>query len=295
MAGSALLEREIEKIKGQSQETETDQSEEEREHQRMMSQNLRDLLESNVDASYSAAAYGREEPQDFRYYSEEPHAPAVPSSSDAPSASSRMADYMAYSRSLEEMRRRSMEGERARAFENSNEMYPSAKTFAPVYEEEPVYAAQGGSVEEQLYREGVLMDTVLAPDSEPVEAPQFSPSYMPRKQEESDEDDARPTQRTLEYTRTEENENDSPIFAGLSSKTKAVLGAIAAAVILLLAIICVNTAVLRGINSGLVQREGTVLSLTEQLSGIETRIESITSPEFVENWAAEHGMTPPEP
>ena len=114
---------------------------------------------------------------------------------------------------------------------------------------------------------------------------------------EEEEDDALPTRRTLETIRHSgepEDERQTSVFAGLSTRTKIVLAAIAATIVLLLAVICINTAILKSIDSGVALREGTIAGLSETLTGIESEIADITSPEYVENWAAEHGMTPPE-
>lgn len=172
--------------------------------------------------------------------------------------------------------------------------------FAPLEECAPVQDCAFELVEdyvptfeEELYRQGILMDATLSPDTEPVEAPYYSPSYMPDIQEE----DALPTRRTLETIRhNEEVENEDKItfFGALSIKVKVALAVVTATVLLLIAVMCINTAILKGINSGVAQRETQVALLADALTGIESEIADLTSRENVENWAIEHGMTPPE-
>lgn len=301
MAGSALLEREIEKITGEAAELAPNRiSEEEREHQRRMSQNFRDLFESPEAPVYPVHEEERENLEANRYYTEERHEPVVPASPDAPSASHRIADYLAASRTLQDMRTRAQESYAPEAYASASEAYaPAPEMYAPELFAPEAYMQQEEEYipyEEYLYQEGILMDASLAPERQTKEAPVFSPSYMPEAPVLPEEDDSRPTRRTLEYRYEEEHEDISQThaFAGLSARTKAILGAVAAAVVLLLAIICINTAILKSINSGVALREGTVKDLSETLTGIVSEIEDITSPEYVENWAAEHGMTPPE-
>lgn len=303
MAGSALLEREIEKITGETAELASGRvSEEEREHRSRMSQNFRDLFEAPEASVYHVHEEERAR-EERRYYTEDRHDPVVPASPDAPSASHRIADYLAASRTLQDMRERADETSYASAPEAfapeafAPEAYaPAPEMYAPEAYESMEQEEEYIPYEEYLYQEGILMDASLAPERETKEAPVFSPSYMPEAPVLPDEDDCRPTRRTLEYRYEDEAEDSKEMraFAGLSARTKAILGAVAAAVVLLLAIICINTAILKSINSGVALREGTVQGLSETLTNIVNEIEGITSPEYVENWAAEHGMTPPE-
>ena len=308
MAGSALLEKEIEKITGETQElVEQRVTEEEREHRRLMNENFRRLVER--DESFTMENARSEEPEAFlnrapayqypEYSTTQSHAPVVPTSPEAPSASSRIADYLAANRTLETLRERS--GESAPVYENE----PVNMGRAALFSDEYIKDFMGGQVEdyaptyeEELYRQGILMDAVLSPDQEPVAAPIYSPSYMPAEiTYAEDEEDVTPTRRTMQtLERKEETQNttENKVFAGLSSKTKIILAGIAATVIILLAVICINAAVLNSIRAGLQTRESAIVELNETLTGIESEISDLTSPENIENWASLHGMTPPE-
>ena len=261
MAGSALLEREIEKLTGKSQEAVAFDRAAEKRYDIIDRAPVKELVKEPETVVPEMAAAPTEAP-----VAETAFAPA-------PSASERIADYMAASQFIDELR------------QNSGDVYG----YAPIEERAPTY-------EEELYRQGVLMEASLAPEREYIEMPVYSPSYTPVSPAE-DEEDALPTRRTLDTVRhKQETENSaaSGMFAALSSKTKIVLAAMTAAVVLLLAVICINTAILNKINAGVATREKQVVELSETLNDLENQISDITSPENIENWAAEHGMTPPE-
>lgn len=306
MAGSALLEREIEKITGETQEEkERLESAEEYEHRQKMAENLRDIIERRV--SYDTAPQEEYDRPVYRQYSDftiSEHAPVVPNSPQAPSASDRIADYLAANRNLEEMRARSDE-----QFSGGIKNDAFRRAFAQVYSNEyaePVdeYEYYEPTEEEELYRQGILMNADFEPERERVQMPNFSPSYMMAEPVETEEsDDARPTPQTmglierkpvedtLEQQREDQIEDRAPM--GLSAKTKVILAALAATIAVLIAIISINTAVLNSVRASIREREDTMTELSETLTGIESEISDLTSPENVENWASSHGMTPP--
>lgn len=273
MVGSALLEREIEKVSDEiEQVAEKSVTEEELRHRNMMSQNYRAIFgESSLRDPAPVAPQKTEE-----------HAPAVPTSPDAPSASARLADYNRAMQNILNMRSGS-----------TAEAPVQEQTYTPVRDFAPYVEPKTPTYEERLYHEGILMGTALSPETETVETPYYSPSYMP-SEEYKDEEDALPTRRTMESIQQSlENEAKSG-FSALSAKTKIVLATVAAAVVLLLAVICINTAVIKSIRSGVAMRENKVAELSETLAKLEREIADLTSPEKIESWAAEHGMTPPE-
>ena len=303
MAGSSLLEREIDKITCESEAAFAGQvSEAELAHRQMIKENFRRLIER--DGMTSAEPARTEEAETFldhapAYQSPEYSAfdyqePVVPSSYQAPSASNRIADYLAANRTLETLREQS--GEQVRAGKPtlfSDEYIRNFMNPTPVCEAE----VQASTYEEELYREGILQEATLAPEREAVEAPYYSASYMAETPVEQEDEDALPTRRTLETLEHGERAQAvaaTGMRAGLSAKTKIILAALAATVVLMLAVICINTAVLNSIQAGLDSRQSAVTELSETLAGIEGEISDLTSPENIENWASDHGMTPPE-
>ncbi len=274
MVGSALLEREIEKVSDEIKEVAGKSvTEEELRHRNMMSQNYRTIFgESSLRDPAPEAPQKTEEP-----------APAVPSSPDAPSASARLADYNRAMQNILNMRSGS-----------TAEAPAQERTYTPMRDFAPYVEPKTPTYEEKLYHEGILMGTTLSPETETVEPPYYSPSYMP-SEDYKEEEDALPTRRTMESIQQSlENEAKTSGFSALSAKTKIVLATVAAAVVLLLAVICINTAVIKSIRSGVAMRENTVAELSETLARLESEIAELTSPEKIESWAAEHGMTPPE-
>lgn len=298
MAGMALLEREIEKRSGELSPQNTAATLEEQEHQRAMAENMRKLLDPaedtrfdrftppanpavrtyDFDGAVSERAPAYQNPMSIGEY----HAPAVPNAPDAPSAAQRLADYVPVKVGMTSVQR----------FADMPESYaaPAAAPEAP--EKRALF-------ENLTYRNGeVLEDSapVEAPDLGYAEAPVYSPSYMPESvpyTADADEDDALPTRRTMDTLRRIEEdakEENSSFLSALSLKTKLVLAAVGAVIVLLLAAICVNTAILNSLNSEVGTRKEELIRLTDQMEGIDAEIDRLTSEDFIAKWAAEHGM-----
>ena len=134
-----------------------------------------------------------------------------------------------------------------------------------------------------------------APVQSFVEAPVEAPVAKPAEAITENEEDALPTPRTMETIRRQEQqvaeETHATFLSALSTKTKLVLAAVAAIVVILFAVICVNTAIINSLNAGVAAREQQLMELTDEMNGINEEIGQLTSPENVDAWAAEHGMT----
>lgn len=330
MADSEFLEREYDALfGGQSEAREESGFDEAEEHRRRMAAKFEELCAQPVDyAKYSEQAresYFSSERGDHPRYTEYETSASAPSNAtvsapaDAPSAQSRIRDYMESARRLDEMRRESPvagalvqeapemamdELQAPEAFAPAmisevqapammNEMQaPAMGMAAQNFVGEPQFAAPRDEYMGWLYQQGIVQSQELAP---PADVPV---STMPFHEfNEENEDDAKPTSYTMKHLREEDetvDEEDVRVTSALSSKTKIVLCAIAATIMILLAIICINAAVIRSLNADVSYREQTVTDLGATLRSIESEIDEMTSPEYVENWAAEHGMTPPE-
>ncbi len=285
---------------------EREQTEEEREHQRQMSERMRALLAGEDLSPAPAKPVGAYEYQTFRsehvpayqnaaYSTSEYHAPVVPTSPDAPSAARRLADYVAVTPGMQGLHRFGDAPETAKV-----------RDYAPV---EPAPAAEApaqerkGLFEDLLFKNGQLIDT-SAPEtpSMTVEAPVYDPSYQPETDyipafepsapaaPAADDEDAKPTPRTMSHQNVAE-QKQTGMLAALSMRTKLVLAAVAAVIVLLLAVVCINTAIINSINEDVAAREEELTRLTEEMNGIDSEIERLTSPEYVETWAIEHGMS----
>ena len=275
---------------------EHEQTEEEREHQRQMSERMRALLAGDDPVSpkpsgaYEYTSLRSEHVpayQNAAYSTSEYHAPVVPTSPDAPSAARRLADYVAVTPGMQGLHR----------FGDA----PATKVrdYAPV-EPAPAEPAQerGGLFENLLYKNGELLDTAApaAPAAMTVEAPayeprtEFAPIAEPMPAPAYDDEDAKPTPRTMSHQNVAE-ERQTGLVAALSMRTKIVLAAVAAVIVLLLAVVCINTAIINSINEDVAAREEELSRLTEEMNGIDDEIARLTSPEYVETWALEHGMS----
>lgn len=319
MADAGILEREIEKRVG-----EKPQSEEELRHRAGMSEAM-EFLRQRSDATgydetppYDPAQYGDALAQQNyareQLFSDRPsysggeqtlfdrapayqnpqaamehHAPVVPNSPDAPSAAQRIADYVPLTHGMQELRRF------------------GDQTFTPTYasavQEAPAPAERerkAGLFENYTYRNGELLDATQAPQKEyessvPTYAPTYSPSYMPENVPygEEESDDALPTRRTLEtiHRAEEQTENNSSFLSSLSMRTKLVLISVAAVIIVLIAAICINSAILNSLNGDVAAREERLTDLVERVEDVNGQIGELISEENVGTWAAAHGMT----
>lgn len=269
---------------------------EKEEHDRKIAENFRMLLEGGVKTAPASEPIGAYEYvgklQDRIPAYQEGHAepvrsaPVVPNSPDAPSAVERFRDFVA--------------------------VKAPAASAAPAAPDAEAPAQRRPLFENLLYQDGQLVDT-SAPAAPAPEAPaqDISAPAAPKPSEEEDED-ALPTQRTLgtvyrgtaalslpataaagsaQGARREEEKTRSGMVAALSVRTKLVLAAIAAVVVLLLAVVCINTAIINSIRSDVSDREARLGEITGTMNGINEEIERMTSPEYVEQWALEHGMS----
>lgn len=278
---------------------------EEQLHGDRISDNYRRLVEpSQPDASYqnetygynpSVRMYGAETlPQRTRYresYDERTYSePVVPSSPEAPSAAQRLNDYVPIHRGMT-------------SFTRMGDMrdMQQVTTAAP---------ATGGKkilFDGLTYQNGELVDL-----NAPV-APVIDSSYMPAGvideimpsqtgYSESEEDDARPTPATLStldgYKKAEMmveqpvRKSEQGFFSSLSVNARIALIAVAAVVVVMIALICVNTAVLGSLKAGIDERQEQVRILEDQANDIQSEIAEITSPENIADWAISNGLVP---
>lgn len=304
---------------------ENEQTKEEEEHRRLM----KALLAGEETPAAPSKPVGASEYPAFRserapayqtaaYSVTERHAPVVPNSPDAPSAARRLNDYVPVTKGMQSLQRfgdmpattpaKSVTDYEAPAEEN---LYAPAKETA----QQP----RSALFENLLYKNGELIDmseprtpvydhTVEAPAYTPSYQPEQAPAYVPEQApaytpapapvyEPADvpvdaaaEEDAVPTRRTMSH-RTAAEERNGGLLAALSFRTKMVLAAITAVIVLLLAVVCVNTAIINSIDEDVETKREQLTRLTEQLDGINGEIDRLTSPESVEQWARENGMS----
>ncbi len=121
-------------------------------------------------------------------------------------------------------------------------------------------------------------------------APAMAPAAAP-----ADDEDARPTRRTMDTLRRPAaaiaaGEENVSFFEAISSRMKAALIAIGVAIVVALVIICINSALIRSVNSDIESKEMQLKQLTKAARQLEDRIEDVTDPDNVGNWAQDNGM-----
>lgn len=143
------------------------------------------------------------------------------------------------------------------------------------------------------YKNGELIDTRAAAAPAVAPAPVFAPAAPAVK---PSEDDALPTRRTLdtlqhgaEMTQTEE-QTRTGLLAALSLKTKLILCAIAATIVLIIALICVNTGILSAANAEIVVKEAQLRDLQSQYTQMQEELNYLQSDEYIDAWAQQNGM-----
>ena len=153
-----------------------------------------------------------------------------------------------------------------------------------------------------IYKDGELIDLNAPAAAAPaVAAP--APAQMPEMPAAPaapvaapSEEDALPTRRTMETLRrgvemTEEGvQTGTGLLSSLSLKTKLILCAIAAAVVLIIALICVNTGILSSANADIVVKEAQLRDLQTQYAQMQEELDYLQSPEYIDAWAQENGM-----
>ncbi len=91
-------------------------------------------------------------------------------------------------------------------------------------------------------------------------------------------------------TRTE---TEQGFFSSLSTRAKVVLAAVAAAIVLVIALICINTAIINSINADIADKQAVVNDLKAQAQTIRQSIEEITNVDSINEWAESVGMQRP--
>lgn len=159
------------------------------------------------------------------------------------------------------------------------------------------------------YKNGELIDTrapAQAPKAEAVVAP-AAPAFVPAPAaapapavapvQAPAEEDALPTRRTLDTLRRSdsaaEEQTRTNALAALSLKTKLVLCAIAAAIILAIVIVCINTGLLSAVNADILAKNARLEELTRNYAQIQEDLDAIRDPSNIDEWAQENGMVRP--
>ena len=72
------------------------------------------------------------------------------------------------------------------------------------------------------------------------------------------------------------------------------LCAIAAAIILAIVIVCINTGILSAVNADIITKNARLDQLTEEYTQVQDRLDSLLDPDFIDEWAQANGMVKPD-
>ena len=114
----------------------------------------------------------------------------------------------------------------------------------------------------------------------------------------ADEEDATPTRRTMDtlnrpaamQSQEAVMEHAATVSSALSTKLKVALIAVVTAIVLAIVLICVNSSLIRSLNSDIASREAELGSLTQATQTVREQIADLTSPESIAEWAARNNM-----
>ena len=281
MANTAIME---ETVTRRDERREDRRTAAEQEHTSRISENYRKLLFDNSETWATASAENETHAESYAAPAtatatlertpvmpvHESVAPAEPAQKEqaqdfSANTAHRLADYVAYAPA--QGKRMLFEG---LTYKNGELIDTRAAAAAPAVAPAPVFAP-------------------AAPAYAPVQAP-AAPAVKPS------EDDALPTRRTLdtlqrgaEMTQTEE-QTRTGLLAALSLKTKLILCAIAATIVLIIALICVNTGILSAANAEIVVKEAQLRDLQSQYTQMQEELNYLQSDEYIDAWAQQNGM-----
>ena len=171
---------------------------------------------------------------------------------------------------------------------------PSAARRIAEYHAHPAPARRRNLFEDIAIKNGELVSTVNAPEAVAPAAPAAQAVAVPAPVvlPEADDADARPTPRTMASLNTR-TEMQQGFFSSLSTRAKVVLAAVAAAIVLVIALICINTAIINSLNADIADKQAIVNDLKAQAQSISETIEEITKSEYINEWAESVGMQRP--
>ena len=281
MANTAIME---ETVTRRDERREDRRTAAEQEHTSRISENYRKLLFDNSETWATASAENETHAESYATPAtatatlertpvmpvHESVAPAEPAQKEqaqdfSANTAHRLADYVAYAPA--QGKRMLFEG---LTYKNGELIDTRAAAAAPAVAPAPVFAP-------------------AAPAYAPVQAP-AAPAVKPS------EEDALPTRRTLdtlqhgaEMTQTED-QTRSGLLAALSLKTKLILCAIAATIVLIIALICVNTGILSAANAEIVVKEAQLRDLQSQYTQMQEELNYLQSDEYIDAWAQQNGM-----
>ena len=189
---------------------------------------------------------------------------------------------------------------------------PAAKTETPLASAPAAAPVMSAAVKEAParrelftdfeYKDHTLVHTDIKEAASEVAAPSFSPVSVPTQQvsapEIEEDEDLRPTRRTMETLQREElyrqefmieQREHVGFFASLSAKTRMVLAILSALFVVAIALVCINTGLINSMKAGLQSKETELQKLTRYSDELDDDIEKYDDPAYVDEYA-EHEL-----
>lgn len=247
-----------------------------------------------IHENYKKLLEGRGSDQNGVSVAPAPARAASPEPIQAPVASYGVKEAPAAEESVYEEYRYKPNSARRMLFENvtyHNGNLEGHSAFSPVMTatvEAPVDAVAEVPVEAPAYEN----------PSAPEMRPQESAATAPAIDTEIESEDARPTPRTMEtlnktasiLLHQREEEEQVGLFASLGKRTKLILAAVTFVLMLVIAVICINTSLLNSLEADITTLGEEAAELETRASQIVENIKEITSEEYIAEWASENGM-----
>lgn len=249
-----------------------------------------------IHENYKKLLEGRGSDQNGVSVAPAPARAASPEPIQAPVASYGVKEAPAAEESVYEEYRYKPNSARRMLFENvtyHNGNLEGHSAFSPVMTataEAPVDAVAEVPVEAPAY------ENPSAPEMRPQES--AATATAPAIDTEIESEDARPTPRTMEtlnktasiLLHQREEEEQVGLFASLGKRTKLILAAVTFVLMLVIAVICINTSLLNSLEADITTLGEEAAELETRASQIVENIKEITSEEYIAEWASENGM-----
>ncbi len=132
------------------------------------------------------------------------------------------------------------------------------------------------------------------------EAVAVAPAAEPETEDVTNDEDLLPTRRTMQTLQRIYRAEDTPtmihkeehvgFFASLSARTKLVLSIIAAAIVVAIALVCINTGILNSMDARIAARNSELTDLSERYAKIREELDGFHDPNYIDEYAQSSGM-----
>lgn len=179
-------------------------------------------------------------------------------------------------------------------FRSADSYAPSASSEAPVRGRE-LFADYDYKDHSLIHKTQPSASAAVAPvpAAIPAEVPAARPAKAPAAEldeEDPDNEDLRPTPRTMRVRssaneRKVESQLHVGFFASLSNTARLVLALVAAAVVVAIALVCINTGIINSLDADIQDRRSELQELNEYSESLNEQIREVTSPDYVDAYA----------